>query len=832
MAISSVFETTILRQKTAAEWATQNPIIQQGELVLEEDTYFIKIGDGDTRYNDLNYMAPFGPTTEIDPAFLPLIATTETYVVADQAGMLSAPAQRGDLAIRTDLSSTFVLRGNDPTLLGDWEQLPTPPAPPDLVTSVNGQQGVVVLDADDIDDAATTNKFVTAADLTNLGNQSGINTGDQNIFSTIAVLGQNNVVADSTSDTLNIVAGTNISITTDDIADAITINATGAAAGEANTASNLGGGAQLFAQKSGIDLQFRSVTSSDLSVRELTTSANELNMSTVQPFTQFFGGGTVQLIDQQRYVEVTVDTTIVLTASPAPGQEHWISKSYAGGAITVEGQGGDLIEGDVNDVITAENVIRGYKWNGIAGEWVRLNIDWTDTDRNLITTGTITGSNLSGTNTGDQTSIVGITGTKAQFDTAVTDGDFLYVGDAELNTVDSVNAQTGAVVLDADDIDDTLTAHKFVTAGDLTNLSNLSGTNTGDQTSIVGITGTKVQFDTALTDGDFLYVGDAELNTVDSVNGQTGAVVLDADDISDAATTNKFVTAADITNLSNLSGTNSGDQNLFSTIAVSGQNNVIADTTTDTLTLVAGTNVTITTDDTTDSITINSSAAGGGESLQQSQIFTASGTWNRPVGITKIKVRVIGGGGGGGGAQASAGGGGTRVASAGGGAAGGYSEKIIDVSAIPSATITIGVGGAAGASNGADGGTGGTSSFDIYCSATGGIGGTGTGAAASDGTSTLGGLTPGAGVNGDFNLTGNCGNTARNSAGLNAGGGNGGGAPLSAGGGAGGFADGVTTLGPVVGTNGGGGGGAANRGGGGQSGAVGGNGIIIIEEYG
>ena len=37
----------------------------------------------------------------------------------------------------------------------------------------------------------------------------------------------------------------------------------------------------------------------------------------------------------------------------------------------------------------------------------------------------------------------------------------------------------------------------------------------------------------------------AEVNTVDSVNGQTGAVVLDADDISDSATTNKFVTAAD-----------------------------------------------------------------------------------------------------------------------------------------------------------------------------------------------------------------------------------------------------------------------------------------------
>lgn len=47
--------------------------------------------------------------------------------------------------------------------------------------------------------------------------------------------------------------------------------------------------------------------------------------------------------------------------------------------------------------------------------------------------------------------------------------------------VQSVNTQTGAVVLDADDIDDSSTAHKFVTSSDITNLGNLSGTNTGDQ---------------------------------------------------------------------------------------------------------------------------------------------------------------------------------------------------------------------------------------------------------------------------------------------------------------------------------------------------------------
>ena len=46
-----------------------------------------------------------------------------------------------------------------------------------------------------------------------------------------------------------------------------------------------------------------------------------------------------------------------------------------------------------------------------------------------ITSGTLNWS-VTGTNTGDQTSIVGITGTKAQFDTAVTDGNIVYSGDS------------------------------------------------------------------------------------------------------------------------------------------------------------------------------------------------------------------------------------------------------------------------------------------------------------------------------------------------------------------------------------------------------------------
>ncbi len=56
-----------------------------------------------------------------------------------------------------------------------------------------------------------------------------------------------------------------------------------------------------------------------------------------------------------------------------------------------------------------------------------------------------------------------------------------------------------------------------------------------------------------------------------------------------------------------ISGTNTGDQLVFKTISVSGQSDVVADTTTDTLTLVGGSNVIITTNATTDTITIAAS---------------------------------------------------------------------------------------------------------------------------------------------------------------------------------------------------------------------------------
>ena len=70
----------------------------------------------------------------------------------------------------------------------------------------------------------------------------------------------------------------------------------------------------------------------------------------------------------------------------------------------------------------------------------------------------------------------------------------------------------------------------------------------------------------------------------------------------------------------------SGGVNSFETIAVAGQNNVVADSATDTLTLAAGSNVTLTTNDSSDTITVASSDTTANETITLSGDVSGSGT--------------------------------------------------------------------------------------------------------------------------------------------------------------------------------------------------------------
>ena len=87
-------------------------------------------------------------------------------------------------------------------------------------------------------------------------------------------------------------------------------------------------------------------------------------------------------------------------------------------------------------------------------------------------------------------------------------------------------------------------------------------------------------------------VGIDELNVTDGTSGQ----VLTTD-------------GAGTLSFSTVSG--GGSQNLFSTIAVSGQSDIVADSTTDTLTIAAGSGITLGTNASTDTLTITATGGGG-----------------------------------------------------------------------------------------------------------------------------------------------------------------------------------------------------------------------------
>ena len=88
-----------------------------------------------------------------------------------------------------------------------------------------------------------------------------------------------------------------------------------------------------------------------------------------------------------------------------------------------------------------------------------------------------------------------------------------------------------------------------------------------------------------------------------------------------------------------LSGTNTGDQNIFQTIAVSGQSDVVADGATDTLTLAAGSNITITTNATTDTITIAASGGSGTPGGSDTQVqFNDASAFGGDSGLTYNKT--------------------------------------------------------------------------------------------------------------------------------------------------------------------------------------------------
>ena len=99
---------------------------------------------------------------KLNTTILPALAITDTFTVSTTSDLVwLTSAEKWDVAIVTTDSETYILSADPYSTASNWKKLATPT---DTVTSVNSKTWAVTLDADDISDSTTTNKFVTATD--------------------------------------------------------------------------------------------------------------------------------------------------------------------------------------------------------------------------------------------------------------------------------------------------------------------------------------------------------------------------------------------------------------------------------------------------------------------------------------------------------------------------------------------------------------------------------------------------------------------------------------------------------------------------------------------
>ena len=94
-----------LRNGTAAEWTTKNPVLLKGEMGIETDTHKIKVGDGSTQWSELAYCG--ADTNDIlnvinaNRDSCTVIELAEGETTADKLRAIKNP-KKGDIAVIID----------------------------------------------------------------------------------------------------------------------------------------------------------------------------------------------------------------------------------------------------------------------------------------------------------------------------------------------------------------------------------------------------------------------------------------------------------------------------------------------------------------------------------------------------------------------------------------------------------------------------------------------------------------------------------------------------------------------------------------------------------
>jgi hypothetical protein len=156
------------------------------DLDLTKQNILGYIAEDNSKKNIANGYAGLGSDGKLISSQLPSITISDTFVVGSQALMLAlSGAEIGDVAVRTDLNKSFILKGTSYSTLADWQELLTPTS---ALTTVFGRNGAVTAQSgdyttDQITETATrvfqtptqkTNNDATSSIQTQLNNKQAV----------------------------------------------------------------------------------------------------------------------------------------------------------------------------------------------------------------------------------------------------------------------------------------------------------------------------------------------------------------------------------------------------------------------------------------------------------------------------------------------------------------------------------------------------------------------------------------------------------------------------------------------------------------------------------
>ncbi|MCH9717755.1 MAG: hypothetical protein K0U52_11830, partial [Gammaproteobacteria bacterium] len=202
-------------------------------LTLDSSTDFQLLSEKDA----IDGYAGLDSSGKINPSQLPALAITDTFVVNSEAAMLALTVEVGDVAVRTDLNKTYILKVTGATVLANWQELLTPT---DAVTSVFGRNGVVTAQNNDYTWAQINKTTSSLADITTR-NFSDL----QNIPTTLSGYGITNAYTKTETDgkyllnTTDTFTGTLTLVSLDPNTDLIFTDSSGSGTFKYNGASDL-----------------------------------------------------------------------------------------------------------------------------------------------------------------------------------------------------------------------------------------------------------------------------------------------------------------------------------------------------------------------------------------------------------------------------------------------------------------------------------------------------------------------------------------------------------------------------------------------------------------